>query len=566
MPTLTNTVTADLGTYGPAVDDTSSRMERDDVMNRIWQADYTLWKPQPTEITNRLGWLTVAERMRPQLGEIRAVADAVRAEGYTQALLMGMGGSSLAPDTFRRTFGVADGALDLAVLDSTDPDAVLAMQQRIDPARTLFIVSTKSGGTVETFSFFRYFYRWVVARLGPEVAGSHFIAITDPGSALADTAKQYKFRATFLNDPNIGGRYSAMSHFGLVPAVLIGADVERLIDRNVAMSEDREASARLGAILGELAVEGRDKVTFVLSPGIAAFAQWVEQLIAESTGKEGNGILPVADEPLGPPSVYGSDRLFVHICLPGDTTHDAQLSALRAAGQPVVRIDVADPYDIGGEIFRWEMATAIAGWRLGINPFDQPNVESAKVLARQMTKSYETSGKLPELTPSAEGEALTVYEAIPSGDSNVAMIVHAFLHEAKAGDYVAIQAYVAPSDATTAALAALRVAIRDHLKVATTVGYGPRFLHSTGQLHKGDGGHGVFLQIVTRPGTIVAIPDTADSNASRMTFGVLKEAQALGDREALLNVKRRVLRVDPPVGPDGGEIPGGLRQLTAMAS
>jgi transaldolase / glucose-6-phosphate isomerase len=566
MPTLTNTLTADLGAYAPAVDDTSSRMVRDDVMNRIWQADYTLWKPQPTEITNRLGWLTVAERMRPQLREIRAVADAVRAEGYAQALLMGMGGSSLAPDTFRRTFGVADGALDLAVLDSTDPDAVLAMQQRLDPARTLFIVSTKSGGTVETFSFFRYFYRWVVARLGPEVAGSHFIAITDPGSALADTAKQYKFRATFLNDPNIGGRYSAMSHFGLVPAVLIGADVDRLIDRNVAMSEDREASERLGAILGALAVEGRDKVTFVLSPGIAAFAQWVEQLIAESTGKEGRGILPVADEPLGPPSVYGNDRLFVHICLPGDTTHDAQLSALRAAGQPVVRIDVADPYDIGGEIFRWEMATAIAGWRLGINPFDQPNVEAAKVLARQMTTSYETSGTLPELTPSAEGDSLTVFEAVPSGESNVAMIVHAFLHEAKAGDYVAIQAYVAPSAATTAALAALRVAIRDHLQVATTVGYGPRFLHSTGQLHKGDGGHGVFLQIVTTPGTIVAIPDTADSNASRMTFGILKEAQALGDREALLNVKRRVLRVDPPVGPDGGEILGGVRQLMAMAS
>lgn len=565
MATLMHTLTADLGPYAAAVDDTMSRMTRDDVMNRIWQADYTLWKPQPTEITNRLGWLTVAARMRPQLGEIQAVADAVRSEGYTQAVLMGMGGSSLAPDTFRRTFGVAKGALDLAVLDSTDPDAVLAMQHRVDPARTLFIVSTKSGGTVETFSFFRYFYRWIVAQLGPDVAGSHFIAITDPGSALADTAKQYRFRATFLNDPNIGGRYSAMSHFGLVPAVLIGADVNKLIDRNVAMSEDREASARLGAILGELAVEGRDKVTFVLSPGIAAFATWVEQLIAESTGKEGKGILPVADEPLGDPSVYGDDRLFVHICLPGDTTHDAALSALRAAGQPVVRIDVADPYDIGGEIFRWEMATAIAGWRLGINPFDQPNVEAAKVLARQMTKAYETSGKLPEIPPTAEGDGLVVYETVPSGETNVPRIVHKFLHEANPGDYVAIQAYVAPSEETTAALAKLRLAIRDHYKVATTVGYGPRFLHSTGQEHKGDGGHGVFLQIVTRPQTVVPIPDTADSNASGMTFGVLKEAQALGDRQALLNVGRRVLRVDPPVGEEG-VIPGDLSELTAMAS
>jgi transaldolase / glucose-6-phosphate isomerase len=560
MSTLTSNLTADLGSYAPAVDDTLSRMTRDDVMNRIWQADYTLWKPQPTEITNRLGWLTVAERMRPQLGEIQAVADAVRAEGYTQALLMGMGGSSLAPETFRRTFGVGKGALDLAVLDSTDPDAVLAMQRRFDPKRTLFIVSTKSGGTTETFSFFRYFYRWVVAQLGPDVAGSHFIAITDPGSALADTAKQYQFRATFLNDPNIGGRYSAMSHFGLVPAVLIGADAGRLIDRNVAMSEDRDASARLGAMLGELAVEGRDKVTFVLSPGIAAFAPWVEQLIAESTGKEGKGILPVADEPLGPPAVYGADRLFVHMCLPGDTTQDAALAALRAAGHPVVRIDLSDPYDLGGEIFRWEMATAIAGWRLGINPFDQPNVESAKVLTRQMTKAYEESGTLPALASTAEGDGLTIYESTPSGQTNVTTIVHKFLHLAQPGDYVAIQAYVAPSEATTAALAALRVSIRDHLKVATTVGYGPRFLHSTGQLHKGDGGHGVFLQVVTRPATVVPIPDTADSNASGMTFGVLKEAQALGDRQALLNVGRRVLRVDPAA------VPEGVKTLTTMAT
>jgi transaldolase/glucose-6-phosphate isomerase len=437
---------------------------------------------------------------------------------------------------------------------------VLAVQKRLDPARTLFIVSTKSGGTVETFSFFRFFYRWTVAKLGAAAAGAHFIAITDPGSALADTARQYQFRATFLNDPNIGGRYSAMSHFGLVPAVLIGADVPKLIDRAVAMAKDRDACARLGAILGELAVQGRDKVTFVLSPGVAAFASWVEQLIAESTGKEGKGIVPIADEPLGSPGVYGTDRLFVHIALPGDTTHDAALTALRAAGQPVVRIDIADPYDVGAEIFQWEMATAIAGWRLEINPFDQPNVESAKVLTRQMTKAYETSGKLPELAPTAKGDGLAVYESTPSGGTDVAKIVHGYLHLSKPGDYVAIQAYVAPSEATMAALTALRVAVRDHLKVATTVGYGPRFLHSTGQLHKGDGGHGVFLQIVTKPSTVVPIPDSADGDASEMTFGVLKQAQALGDRQALLNVKRRVLRVDPDVLADG------LTKLTAMAT
>jgi transaldolase / glucose-6-phosphate isomerase len=554
------TITADLGALAPAVESTLARMTRDQVVDRIWRGDYTLWKPEPTEITNRLGWLTVAERMRPELPAITAVADAVRREGYTHALLMGMGGSSLAPETFRRTFGVGPGALDLSVLDSTDPDAVLAVQKRLDPARTLFIVSTKSGGTVETFSFFRFFYRWTVAKLGAAAAGAHFIAITDPGSALADTARQYQFRATFLNDPNIGGRYSAMSHFGLVPAVLIGADVPKLIDRAVAMAKDRDACARLGAILGELAVQGHDKVTFVLSPGVAAFASWVEQLIAESTGKEGKGIVPIADEPLGSPGVYGTDRLFVHIALPGDTTHDAALTALRAAGQPVVRIDIADPYDVGAEIFQWEMATAIAGWRLEINPFDQPNVESAKVLTRQMTKAYETSGTLPELAPTAKGDGLAVYESTPSGGTDVTKIVHGYLHLSKPGDYVAIQAYVAPSEATMAALTALRVAVRDHLKVATTVGYGPRFLHSTGQLHKGDGGHGVFLQIVTKPSTVVPIPDSADGDASEMTFGVLKQAQALGDRQALLNVKRRVLRVDPDVLADG------LRKLTAMAT
>ncbi|HWZ58180.1 MAG TPA: hypothetical protein VNW46_04315 [Gemmatimonadaceae bacterium] len=558
MKTLTSNLKSELGTLGPAVESTLARMARERVVDRIWEGDYTLWKPQPTEITNRLGWLTVAERMRPQLGEITALADAVRKEGYTHALLMGMGGSSLAPETFRRTFGVAPGALDLLVLDSTDPDAVLAVQRRLDPARTLFIVSTKSGGTVETFSFFRFFYRWTVAQLGVEAAGSHFIAITDPGSALADTARQYQFRATFLNDPNIGGRYSAMSHFGLVPAVLIGADVPRLIDRAVAMAQDREASARLGAILGELAVQGRDKVTFVLSPGVAAFAPWVEQLIAESTGKEGKGIVPIADEPVGAPDVYGADRLFVHIALPGDATPG--LKALLAAGQPFVRIDIADPYDVGGEIFRWEMATAIAGWRLEINPFDQPNVESAKVLTRQMTKAYETSGKLPDLAPTATGDGLVVYESKAGGTTDVAKIFHSFLHLAKPGDYVAIQAYVAPSDATTAALAALRVAVRDHLKVATTVGYGPRFLHSTGQLHKGDGGHGVFMQIVTNPATTVPIPDTADSDVSGMTFGVLKQAQALGDRQALLNVGRRVIRIDPTSLADG------LAKLATMAT
>ena len=288
-----------LGGLAPVVDATVARAGREHVVDRISRGDYTLWKPEPTEITNRLGWLTVADRMATAEPQIRDVVDGVRADGYTDALLLGMGGSSLAPDVFRQTFGVAPGYLDLAVLDSTDPEAVTAQARRLDPARTLFVVSTKSGGTVETFSFFRYFYRWVVRALGAAAAGRHFIAITDPGSALADTAQRYGFRATFLNDPNIGGRYSALSHFGLVPASLLGVDTARLRARAIAMAHDTDSAARLGVILGEAALHGRDKVTFALSAPVAAFATWVEQLIAESTGKEGKGILPVAGEPLG---------------------------------------------------------------------------------------------------------------------------------------------------------------------------------------------------------------------------------------------------------------------------
>ena len=542
-------VHADMGEYSAAVTEALARLDREKVVGRIARGDYTLWKPQPTEITNRLGWLTIADRMTAALPAINDMVNGVRADGYTDALLLGMGGSSLAPDVFRQTFGVAPGYLDLAVLDSTDPDAVASHARRLDPARTLFIVSTKSGGTVETFSFFRYFYRWLVRALGPAAAGRHFIAITDPGSGLVDTATRYAFRATFLNDPEIGGRYSALSHFGLVPAALIGADVPRLLQRAVAMERDPEAAGRLGATIGELAVRGRDKLTFVMSAPVAGFGSWVEQLIAESTGKEGKGILPVAGEPLGPPAVYGTDRVFAYLRIVTDGTHDAAVDALRAAGHPLLRIDLTDAYDIGGEFVRWEMATAVAGWRLGINPFDQPNVESAKVLSRKMAQAYETTGALPTLAPTARSDGLTVYATGPETARPGSAAPASGTADAGAS---ALQAYVTPNQETTAALQRWRVALRDRLHVATTVGYGPRFLHSTGQLHKGDGGHGVFIQVVTAPpATDVPIPDTADSDASHMTFGVLKIAQALGDRQALLDAGRRVLRVDPDHAPDG---------------
>jgi glucose-6-phosphate isomerase len=563
-----------LGDYQAAVEKALADLRDNSVMARIWKHNHTVWKPDSTEITNRLGWLHSSEVMMDAIPEITAFVDSVRAEGYTQALLLGMGGSSLAPEVFRFTFGVRkdDPAgrlyLDLAVLDSTDPDAVLAHAKRLDPAKTLFIVSTKSGGTVETFSFFKYFYNWTAEKIGLEKAGAHFIAITDPGSGLADTAKKYNFRKTFLNDPNIGGRYSALSYFGLVPAALIGVDLKTLLERAQRMAanskesnfspDDDNFSARLGAVMGELAIAGRDKVTLILSPPIKSFGAWVEQLVAESIGKEGKGILPVDGEKLGAPNVYANDRLFVYLRLEGDTIRDAKVEALRQAGHPVAQLNLRDLYDLGGEFFRWEMATAIAGWRLAINPFDQPNVESAKVLARQMVAAYQKEGKLPEQTPSLRANGVAVYSDVAAKTLNEAL--NKFVAQANSGrDYVALQAYVQPTPETDIALQKLRTKIQTNLRLATTVGYGPRFLHSTGQLHKGDAGNGLFIQFTSDSIQDAPIPDEAGAPKSSMTFGVLKLAQALGDRQALLDAGRRVIRFHL-----GKNVVGELQKLAAM--
>jgi transaldolase/glucose-6-phosphate isomerase len=557
-----------LGNYRSAVDNALADLRDNNIMARIWKHDHTVWKPEPTEITNRLGWLHSPEVMMETIPEITTFVDSVRAEGYTHALLLGMGGSSLAPEVFRFTFGVKPNYLDLAVLDSTDPDVVLAHAKRLDPAKTLFIVSTKSGGTVETFSFFKFFYTWTAEKLGKEKTGSHFIAITDPGSGLADTAKKYNFRKTFLNDPNIGGRYSALSYFGLVPAALIGMDLNLLLERAATMACNSEgcncphggdnSSGQLGAIIGELAVAGRDKVTFVASPPIKYFGAWAEQLIAESTGKEGKGILPVDGEELGAPEVYANDRLFVYLRLEGDTTHDTQVEALRQAGHPVVQLNLRDLYDLGAEFFRWEMATIVAGRRLGINPFDQPNVESAKVLARQMVAAYQKEGKLPEQAPSLRTNGVAVYSNITAKTWHEAL--NKFLAQANSGrDYVALQAYIQPTPETDAALQKLRTKIQTGLRLATTIGYGPRFLHSTGQLHKGDAGNGLFIQFTSDPMQDATIPDEAGAPKSSMTFGVLKLAQALGDRQALLDAKRRVIRFH-----FAKDVVGELQKLAAM--
>jgi glucose-6-phosphate isomerase len=554
-----------LGRYQSVIDASCARMLKDRVPERIRQKDYNLWKSAPEEITNRLGWLHCPRVMTERLKQINDLVNTVRKDGYTHALLLGMGGSSLAPEVYRKTFGVLEGYLDLAVLDSTDPGTVLAFSEKLNLAKTLFIVSTKSGGTVETFSFMQYFFNRDVERYGAAEAGRHFIAITDPGSALAELAAVHQFRDTFLNDPEIGGRYSALSFFGLVPAALMGVDVKKLLDR-AAKAADQERSLHdfgagsltglhLGAAMGELARAGRDKLTFVFSPRIASFGDWLEQLIAESTGKEGKGILPIVGEPPAPSVVYGDDQFFVCIQLAGDEAQQDVINYLEKAGQAIIKITLRDVYDLGCQIFLWEMATAVAGHVLGINPFDQPDVEAAKVLARKMIVQYRETGSLPVEVPVLSSEGIAVYGDCPAHSPGDALNI--FLGSALPNGYIALQAYLQPTAETDAALLRLRIALRDRCHLATTMCYGPRFLHSTGQLHKGDGGRGVFLQLTADDPRDVSIPDDMGQPGSSLSFGVLKAAQALGDRQALRNAGRPVIRFHL-----GGDIAGGIDVLT----
>ena len=548
-------MTASLGRYQGRVDAGLHEIRSQAVVKRIWQHDHTVWGSDPTEISNRLGWLHSPERMPANVDRIMALVNGVRADGYTHALLLGMGGSSLAPEVFYKVYGQPAGPsnphLQLAILDSTDPDMLLDRASELDLEQTLFIVASKSGGTVETVSAFKFFYNQVLGEVGEKEAGDHFIAITDPGSKLTDIASRYHFRDLFLNDPEIGGRYSALSYFGLVPAGLVGVNLEELLERAQTMACNADGcncpvggdnlGARVGIILGELAKLNRDKLTIVSSPAIAGLGDWVEQLIAESTGKEGKGILPVVGEELGTPDVYGNDRLFVSLRLDRDDNQDAALAALKQAGHPVVRLRLKDKYDVGGQFFLWEMATAIAGSRIDIQPFDQPNVEAAKILARRLVKEYVEKGALPE------GQTARLsFESL-----------NTFLEQAQEGDYLAIQAYLQPTAEIDAALAKLRQSLRDRLKLATTVGYGPRFLHSTGQLHKGDRGNGLFVQFTSDAVQDVPIPDEAGEPKSSISFAVLQNAQALGDAQALKDAGRRVIRLHL-----GQEVVNGLEALT----
>jgi transaldolase/glucose-6-phosphate isomerase len=573
-PNLISRQQAELGALQGAVDETLARADREHFAQRVWEKDPSLWKPNPedqNEITDRLGWLTVAETMSDALPRLNELRDDVRAAGFTHAVLLGMGGSSLAPEVLSRTFGAAAGQPELLVLDSTDPATILDVERRIDLERTLFIVASKSGETIETLSHFAYFYDKVHARLG-DGAGSRFIAITDPGTKLERLAQDHRFRATFRNPADIGGRYSALSYFGLVPAAILGLDLATLLARATTMQHACHGSGPaaenpglwLGAVMGTCAIHGRDKVTLVVSPPVMTFGYWIEQLIAESTGKEGKGILPVEGEPVGKPSDYGNDRLFVYLRTEQgfDSVQDERVAALRAAGQPVVTLALGDPYDLGGEFFRWEFATAIAGALLGINAFDQPNVQEAKDRTSAILGAYDRTQQLPVPPAVLRTENVTIYaepeDAQRLHDAvSLQAALEAFFGQARPGDYIALLAYIQRTPATEAALEQIRVRLRMLCRLATTVGFGPRFQHSTGQLHKGGANTGLFLQLTAHDHEDVAIPGEPYS------FGILKQAQALGDLRALQAHERRVIRID--LGADAGAGLSELRQALDVA-
>jgi glucose-6-phosphate isomerase len=486
------------------------RFAESEVVARIWAKDHTVWRPDPTEITDRLGWLTVHEEMRARLDEIRKFARSCWADGFRTAVLAGMGGSSLAPEVFRTMFGVGPDGLDLIVLDTTHPDQILEVERSLDLDRTLFIVSSKSGTTIETRSHLAHFWDRF-----PK--GSSYVAITDPGTPLVALAEEHGFRKVFSNPPDIGGRYSALSYFGLVPAALVGVDTEQLTSSASAVSRScgaEKAAAdnpglRLGAVLGEAALAGRDKLAFVLPHDALSLGPWIEQLIAESTGKEGKGIVPIEGATLGPPGVYGGDRCFAA----GDDAGGPILEWLGRAGHPIERVWPSGRNEVGGQMFLWEFATAVAGAVLGIHPFDQPDVEAAKDATARLLEA----GELPR---------------IDRGD------LTAILGAAGPPRYLAIQAYLPRTAEIGERLTAVRERIRDHTRMATTIGYGPRFLHSTGQLHKGGPPTGLFVQVTDLPASDVPIP------GERYTFGSLLAAQAAGDLQALRDRGRAAARVD----------------------
>ena len=530
-----------------------------DIATRIWHRDPSLWKPGDAAaaavITNRLGWLDVIGAMREHLPALQALATEVREAGWRDCVLLGMGGSSLCPEVLRSSFASAEGQPTLHVLDTTDPLAITRVTGRVDPKATGYIVSSKSGTTLETMSHLAHFWE-VTSRVGDH-PGSHFIAVTDPGTPLADIARERDFRHLFKNPPDIGGRYSALSMFGLVPAAIMGIDCDLLLRRAADMRRtcaagvpgDLNCGLSLGTVMGALHDAGRDKVTILAPKEIGAYSLWAEQLIAESTGKEGKGIIPIGDEPIGDAGVYADDRLFVALRVGENAEFDSAIAQLQSSGQPVIGFDLVDTYDLAAEFFRWEFATAVAGAHLAIDPFDEPNVQESKDNTRAVLQQYEQSGALPDEAAAVTDGALRVFGNVSGSSAAAAISNH--LDALRPGDYVALMAYVTPDDANERALQELRVAIRDTRRVATTLGFGPRFLHSTGQLHKGGPNTGVYIQITCDDGTDVPIP------GQPFTFSILKRAQAAGDLQSLRTHGRRVVRVHI-----AGDLDAGLASLT----
>ena len=498
-------------------------------VERLWQRDHRLWKTDPTEIANRLGWLTVIGEMQAQAASLLSFAKSVQERKIRDVVLLGMGGSSLGPEVLRASYGTAPRFPRLWVLDSTVPGWVLRVTKAITPGKTLFIVASKSGGTIEVMSLLAHFWKLTEKSCGYRT-GNQFIAITDPATGLEKLAAERQFWRIFSNPPEIGGRYSVLSYFGLVPAALLGIDVRKLLSRAADMAQrcqlqtpiERNPGADLGACMAALARVGRDKVTLIASPTLGSFGLWAEQLLAESTGKEGTGLIPVAEEPIAPQSAYGQDRFFVYLRLASDRNRrlDHLVASLARRGQPVLTLDLRDRYDLGSEFFRWEFATAVAGHLLGIQPFDQPNVQESKDNTNRVLGALQATGRLPKQTM-----------------ATLKQVAEKLRRRCRPGTYVAILAYATPSNEIERAIRSVRKALVSHYRVSTTAGYGPRYLHSTGQLHKGGPNSGCFLQLIEPMHPDVEIPGKS------FTFGTLAQAQAAGDVEALHTHQREVMTV-----------------------
>ena len=540
--------------------------QQHDKVSRLWNRDASLWSN--TDEADWLGWLTIVQQSLEQLDGVQSSVRALLDSGIRQVVLLGMGGSSMAPEVLRETFGQQPDAAGLLVLDSTDPAQIGTVEAELTLEQTAFIVASKSGSTLEPNILKAYFYQRMVDAVGADRAATHFIAITDPDSAVEQAARKDGFRFVFHGVPEIGGRFSALSSFGLVPAAIIGMDCRRFLENAQAMvaacaetSAAENPGVLLGCILGVAALNGHDKLTFIASPQVASMGAWLEQLIAESTGKQGKGVLPLDGEPTGSPDVYGADRVFVYLRHDetADAGQDRAVERLEQAGQPVVRINIADVYSVGQEMFRWEIATAVIGSLINVNPFDQPDVEASKIETRKLMGAFETDRNLPGEVPLAEDGQLVLYadarNAADLGDlcgedSTVAGYLQAHLGRIKAGDYMAFLAYLERNKSHTRLIQAMREQLRDNRKVATCLGFGPRFLHSTGQYYKGGPNNGVFLQLSCDAVHDLPVP------FEHYSFGMAEAAQGRGDFEVLAERGRRALRVHL-----GNDVEAGLQRL-----